>query len=145
MELSARTILFLRLQDQEIWLPGFGQYHLTHLDHDIFTILLGDEEGGWKAATLTTREVCMLKCVQDITNKPEWWQKINGPEIADRGATEAVDMPWSEYREHAGFTMAMAVASNNELTKKTEIYQETGLIPVMDYSMCAIKSDKLVP
>lgn len=32
-----------------------------------------------------------------------------------------------------------------ELRVKAEIYEKTGLIPVIDYSACAIKSDKLIP
>ncbi|KAH7144578.1 hypothetical protein B0J13DRAFT_585273 [Dactylonectria estremocensis] len=87
----------------------------------------------------------MIRLVEDITNKPEWWRKINDPEIAAKWAKEALEMPWSEYVKYGHFEKSMADACIEELRRKAEIYEETGLVPVMDYVMCAIKSDKLIP
>ncbi|KAL2682589.1 hypothetical protein Neosp_007041 [[Neocosmospora] mangrovei] len=100
---------------------------------------------GFNAVTLTIREKCMLKFIEDITNKPEWWIKVQDPEISARWAKEVLEMPWAEFHEHASFSEAMADACILELREKAKFYQETGLIPVMDYSSAAIKSDKLIP
>ncbi|KAM5353823.1 hypothetical protein ACJ41O_000473 [Fusarium nematophilum] len=124
-------------------LPGYG-LPLGHRPDEAFPAIIGDEDEDWKAATLTIREVCMLKFMEDITNKPEWWIKVNDEEIASKWTKEVVEMPWSEYLEHADFTKDMADACIQELRKKAELYDQTGLIPVMDYSACAIKSDKLI-
>ncbi|EMT70729.1 hypothetical protein FOC4_g10009197 [Fusarium odoratissimum] len=132
---------------QEIKLPGFGlpiSYASAH-----FPVVLGMEEGegegDWRASTLTIREVCMIKVIEDLTNKPEWWIKVNDDEITAKWKKEAMEMPWGEYRVYGDFTQAMADACIKELRKKADIYQKTGLIPVMDYASAAIKSDNLVP
>ncbi|KAF4500879.1 hypothetical protein FAGAP_2922 [Fusarium agapanthi] len=133
----------------EIKLPGFGLpvSHASAGAH--FPVVLGTEEGegegDWRATTLTIREVCMLKVIEDLTNKPEWWIKVNDDQIAAKWKKEAMEMPWGEYRVFGDFTQAMADACIKELRKKADIYQKTGLIPVMDYASAAIKSDNLVP
>ncbi|KAM0545172.1 hypothetical protein ACHAPJ_011439 [Fusarium lateritium] len=131
-------------ENQEIKLPGFGLPLNYHVE-DPFPVIIGDPEGGWKADTLTIREVCMLKVIEDLTNKPEWWLKVNDPDISAKWMKEAMEMPWAEFRQNADFTKAMAESCITELRKKAEIYQQTGLIPVMDYNTAAIKSDKLIP
>ncbi|KAJ4310830.1 hypothetical protein N0V84_010766 [Fusarium piperis] len=130
--------------DEKIAVIGLGLPHnYTPLDRDVFPGLVGDH--GWDAVTLTIRERCMLKFIEDITNKPEWWVKVHDPEIAARWAKEALEMPWTEFLQHATFSEKMAEACILELREKAKLYQETGLIPVMDYSSAAIKSDKLIP
>ncbi|KAG5808810.1 hypothetical protein H9Q74_001497 [Fusarium xylarioides] len=127
----------------EIKLPGFGHAG-AH-----FPVVLkredGEGEGDWRATTLTIREVCMLKVIEDLTNKPEWWIKVNDDEIAAKWKKEAMEMPWGEYRVFGDSTQAMADACIKELRKKADIYQKTGLIPVMDYTSAAIKTDNLIP
>ncbi|KAF4950576.1 hypothetical protein FSARC_13144 [Fusarium sarcochroum] len=139
-------------ENQEIKLPGFGLPLNYHVE-DPFPVIIGDQEDDWKASTLTIREVCMLKVIEELTNKPEWWLKVNDPDTAAKWMKEAMEMPWAEYRRHADFTQKMAESfafTNNprqcitELRKKAEIYQETGLIPVMDYTTAVIKSDNLI-
>lgn len=105
---------------------------------------MGDEDEDWKAATLLIREVCMLKLMEDITNKPNWWEKVHDPEIAARWKAEALAMDWPAYLEHADFTENMADYCLGELREKAAIYEKTGLIPVIDYSACAMKSDSLM-
>ncbi|KAF7546094.1 hypothetical protein G7Z17_g8672 [Cylindrodendrum hubeiense] len=131
-------------EDGAVCLPGFG-LPLTYLPKGNFPTLVGVSGEGWTASTLTIREVCMLKLMEDITNKPEWWRKVNDPEIVTKWKKEAVEMPWSEYVEFGHFDESMVEACFEELSKKAEIYEKTGLIPVMDYCACAIKSDKLIP
>lgn len=70
--------------------------------------LLGFADSGWSADTLKVRETCMIKFVEDITNKIEWWIKVRNPEIAQRWKHEALTVPWREYLQHADFTEEMA-------------------------------------
>ena len=69
--------------------------------------------GGWYAPTLTNREVCMLKFVEDITNEPEWWLKVREPETVLQWKRQVLELPWAEYRPHADFTETMADAVSN--------------------------------
>jgi hypothetical protein len=91
--------------------PGYG-LALGHLPpaSQRFPVLSGDEHTDWSADTLTIREVCMLRVVEELTNKPEWWLKVRDPEIAARWQKEALAMDWPAYREYADFTPAMAEA-----------------------------------
>ncbi|KAL6355560.1 hypothetical protein LRP88_11158 [Fusarium phalaenopsidis] len=91
-------------------LPGYGLPLTRHTS--VFgphAPYLHGVYGGWYAPTLTNREVCMLKFVEDITNEPEWWLKCLV-----------------------------------ELAKKAKLFEETGMVPVMDYAAYVIKSDTLI-
>ncbi|KAG7045184.1 duf1665 domain containing protein [Colletotrichum scovillei] len=129
-----------------IRLPGYG-LPLNYLPdkRDRFPVLMEDTNKSWKASTLLIREVCMLKFMEDITNKPEWWRKVRDPVISARWKEEVQGLDWAAYRSHGDFTKNMAEACMQELRKKAALYEETGLIPVLDYSTCVIKSDKLLP
>ncbi|PHH70795.1 hypothetical protein CDD80_5721 [Ophiocordyceps camponoti-rufipedis] len=125
--------------------PGFGlpaDYFPEEDEH--FPMLFGSEDRDWAAVTLTLREMCMLRFVEEISNKPEWWIKVFDPEISGRWKAEALAMKWTKYRRYADFTPAMADACITELRHKAEMYKETGLMPVFDYSACVIKSDSIV-
>ncbi|KID79318.1 uncharacterized protein G6M90_00g020900 [Metarhizium brunneum] len=130
---------------EAIRLPGYG-LPLNYLPprKERFPVLMGDRNKDWKATTLLIREVCMLKFMEDITNKPEWWRKVCDPNIAARWKQEVLSLNWAEYRKHGDFTKNMAEMCIQELRKKAALYEETSLIPVMDHSTCVIKSDKLV-
>lgn len=52
----------------------------------------------------------MLKVIEELTNKPEWWRKVNDPDIAAKWVKEAMAMPWAEYRRNGDFTQLMANA-----------------------------------
>lgn len=91
--------------------PGFGlPLHFLPQAAKRFPILMGDENRDWTAATLHVREVCMLKMLDELTDKPEWWLKAQDPEITARWASEAMTMDWNVYRQRGDFTTAMADA-----------------------------------
>ena len=75
---------------------------------DRFPVLIGDPEQDWAAATLLIREVCMLKFIEEITNKSEWWRKLKSLDVTAKWKAEALDMDWSRYLYGADFTLAMA-------------------------------------
>ncbi|KAL6880014.1 hypothetical protein HDV57DRAFT_103392 [Trichoderma longibrachiatum] len=126
--------------------PGFG-LPLGYMppEEERFPVLIGVHGYDWKAATLVIREVCMLKFMEELTNKPLWWEKVWNPEIAEKWKQEALQMDWEEYRTYADFTPTMADACIHELRKKADLVKKTGLVPILDYSSCVIKSDSLVP
>ncbi|KAI8947768.1 hypothetical protein F4801DRAFT_559580 [Xylaria longipes] len=122
--------------------PGYGlPIHFLPPAKKRFPVLMGNEDNDWTASTLHVREVCMLKMLDELTDKPEWWRKAQDPEIAAKWKREAMAMDWASYRRHGDFTSAMADACIIELQRKADLYEKTGLIPVYDYSACAIKSD----
>ncbi|KAI8273005.1 hypothetical protein K4K60_011447 [Colletotrichum sp. SAR11_57] len=92
--------------------------------------------GGWRAATLLIRECCMIKFINVLSDKPEWWRKVQDDEIAGKWKKEALAMDWTLYLKHADFTPAMADAA--------VLYEQTGLMPVLDYSTAVIKSDAVM-
>lgn len=129
-----------------IKLPGFG-LPIGFVPREHFPLLYvnhGSNYDVWKADTLLIREVCMLRLVEELTNKPDWWIKVHDEAIASRWKQEALEFNWAAYRAHADFTPAMADAVINELKVKADLYEKTGLIPVMDYAETAIKSDKIM-
>lgn len=90
-------------------LPGYGlpiSHGIRRRDRQPF--LLGLQPEDWEASTLTNREVCMLKLMEDITNKPQWWLKVLNPEIVSNWKREALQMPWEDYQKNADFTHDMA-------------------------------------
>ncbi|KAJ4217919.1 hypothetical protein NW759_008513 [Fusarium solani] len=116
-------------------LPGYGLPLTRHTS--VFgphAPYLHGVYGGWYAPTLTNREVCMLKFVEDITNEPEWWLKVREPETVLQWKRQVLELPWAEYRPHADFTETMADACLVELAKKAKLFEETGMVPVMDYA-----------
>lgn len=91
--------------------PGYGLPVSFMPDNDEhFPVLMGDSEDGWRAATLLIREFCMLKVIEDLTNKPEWWRKVRDLEIVAKWKTEILAVDWPAYHEHADFTPKMADA-----------------------------------
>ncbi|KAJ4115383.1 hypothetical protein NW768_011235 [Fusarium equiseti] len=130
---------------ETIRLPGFGlPVNYMPDDDDHFPLLLGVDLD-FEAATLTNRELCMLRFIEEITNKPEWWVKVNDETIASRWKAEALEFDWGRYLKYGDFTPAMANACIEEIKLKAEIYEKTKLLPVYDYTAAIVKSDNLIP
>ncbi|KAK7455694.1 hypothetical protein Landi51_02897 [Colletotrichum acutatum] len=100
--------------------------------------------GEWEAVTLLVRECCMLRVVNELSDKPQWWHKVKDDTIAAKWKLEALTIDWSSYIENAHFTPSMADACISELRKKAEVYEQTGLMPVYDYCTAVIKSDSIL-
>ncbi|KAH7123079.1 hypothetical protein EDB81DRAFT_665445 [Dactylonectria macrodidyma] len=125
--------------------PGYGLpvTHKVRRYGERAPFLFGLEQD-WQAPTLTHREVWALGFVESITNKKDWWRKVLDPEISLKWKREMLEMPDPDRERRGGFSETMADAILTELVKKAEIYDDTGLIPVMDYGACVIKSDSLL-
>ncbi|KAF5250811.1 hypothetical protein FANTH_4083 [Fusarium anthophilum] len=127
--------------------PGLG-LPLGHMpdQEDRFPLLFMEDNysNGWRAATLLIRESCMLKLINELSDKPQWWRKVKDEAISSKWKKEALEMDWTSYRKHADFTSAMADACISELRNKAELYEKTGLMPIYDYTTTVIKSDSLL-
>ncbi|KAL3599972.1 hypothetical protein FPOAC2_04201 [Fusarium poae] len=116
--------------------------YATREKHRFPLLFLNDDYGdGWEAPALLIRECCMLKFMDELTDKPQWWLKMNDEVIVARWKKEALDMDWKSYLRYGDFTPAMADACIEELRFKADLYEKTGLIPVYDYSVAVLKSD----
>ncbi|PTB38379.1 hypothetical protein M441DRAFT_447257 [Trichoderma asperellum CBS 433.97] len=128
-----------------IMLPGYGHpLEWMPARKDRFPVAITNEGLEWTAEALLLRELCMIKVVEEITNKPDWWKNVRNAHIAKSWKREILALDWSKYMKYADFTSAMAERCIEELKLKADLYEKTGLIPVLDYSACVIKSDKVV-
>lgn len=82
---------------------------------------MGEGNKDWKARTLLIREICMLRFIEDITNKSDWWLKVRDPKISARWKEEVQGLNWAEYRRHGDFTENMAEMVSNQLPLPSEL------------------------
>ena len=52
----------------------------------------------------------MLKLINELSDKPEWWRKVKDDEIAAKWKKEALEMDWGAIQRWGDFTPAMADA-----------------------------------
>ncbi|KAM0321537.1 hypothetical protein ACHAQA_010027 [Verticillium albo-atrum] len=98
--------------------------------------------GGWKAPTLLIRECCMMKVINELSDKPEWWRKVKEDTIANRWKKEALVMDWAAYLNNVLLlTLCQCI---QELRIKADLYENSGLMPVYDYRAAVIKSDAIM-
>lgn len=107
--------------------PGLG-LQLGHMPKEgsRFPLLFMEHnyENGWRAATLLIRESCMLKLVDTLSDKPDWWLKVRDPDITNKWKQEALAMDWKLYREYADFTPAMADAVSLKNSYHHDLYSD---------------------
>ncbi|KAL6695078.1 hypothetical protein J3F84DRAFT_38399 [Trichoderma pleuroticola] len=127
-----------------IRLPGYG-YPLDFMYTGFYPVISTYEGIRWYTTALLSRELCMMKAVEEITNMPGWCDDVRHAHIADKWKKEILGLDWGNYLSYADFTPSMADLCIDELKLKADMYEKTGLIPVLDSAACVIKSDKLVP
>ncbi|KAL7912224.1 hypothetical protein GGI35DRAFT_492157 [Trichoderma velutinum] len=127
-----------------IRLPGYG-YPLDIVPDGFYPVISTNDGIKWDTTALWSRELCMIKVVEEITNKPGWSDDVRHAHITDKWKKEILELDWSNYLTYADFTLSMADLCIDELKLKAKLYEKTGLIPVLDHATCVIKSDKLVP
>lgn len=76
---------------------------------DHFPITITNDGRDWTAKALLIRELCMLKVVEEITEKPDWWSNIRNRDIARSWGKEILALDWSKHMKYADFTSSMAV------------------------------------
>ncbi|KAK0760908.1 hypothetical protein N5P37_005847 [Trichoderma harzianum] len=128
-----------------IRLPGYGYSPDKMPRYGCFPVIAKHHRIEWAAGPLFIKELCILKAIEEITNKPRWWDHVRDTRITDGWKKEMLALDWSNYLNHAIFTPLMADFCIKELKDKADLYEKTGLIPILDSEACVIKSDKLVP
>ncbi|PTB54343.1 hypothetical protein M431DRAFT_118342 [Trichoderma harzianum CBS 226.95] len=127
-----------------IRLPGYG-CPLDFRYVGFWPVISTNDGIRWYTTPLWSRELCMIKVIEEITNKPGWCDDVRHAHIAAKWKKEILGLDWSKYLSYADFTPSMADLCIDELKLKADLYEKTGLIPVLDSAACVIKSDKLVP
>lgn len=62
----------------------------------------------WYTTPLWSRELCMIKVIEEITNKPGWCDDVRHAHIAAKWKKEILGLDWSKYLSYADFTPSMA-------------------------------------
>ncbi|KAL1404890.1 hypothetical protein Q8F55_008501 [Vanrija albida] len=134
----------MTLQRPGLGLPLDHNTHLAHSGRDNknngFPSAVLEES--WKSNTPTVRERAILAFVDSITDKPEWWTKIDNDDITAKWRAEinaAVEAKAEPY--HKGFSGDMFDFALNELRDKAKIYKESGYVSVLDLAASVIKAD----
>lgn len=107
--LATVSIESILSRDGPILLPGYG-LPLDHRAGDTFPALISASGVDWRAATLLTCEICMLKFIEHITNQPEWWIKVNNDKFSEEWRNVALKTHWIESSMHDIMTEKMADA-----------------------------------
>ncbi|KAK4221203.1 hypothetical protein QBC38DRAFT_139315 [Podospora fimiseda] len=118
--------------------PGFG-LPVEHFAGRCFPHAVAKS---WGSSGVTTRELRMLGFINQITDKPNWEDKVFDDEIVSRWRAEAdahetVDGDIYMSKEMFDFCI-------QELKDKSEHYKKTGRVNVLDAELLVIKSDNAV-
>ncbi|KAI8935769.1 hypothetical protein NX059_007289 [Plenodomus lindquistii] len=100
----------------------------------------------WTHTVFTVRERCMLFFMNKITDKPQWQRKIHDEEIVAKWKKEAEDLDWEKAGiAHGDMSPDMFKYCVEELRAKAALFEETGMVPVLDCNSCVLKSDTAIP
>lgn len=102
----------------------------------------------------------MLFFVDQISDKPDWTRKVRDEAIVAKWKQEARDMDWSKVIEGGDMSDQMlayvcllevlrsgtdVLQCIEELRYKADLYEKTGIIPILDATSCVLKSDNIIP
>ncbi|KAF1845864.1 uncharacterized protein K460DRAFT_406097 [Cucurbitaria berberidis CBS 394.84] len=131
-------------QDQ-IKLPGFGLPLDESSDDPYGSAECLSAVIDWRHDVFTVREKCMLFFVNKITDKPDWQRKVQDPAIIAKWKQEVNDLDWTTVVDKNGdMSTKMFEYCIKELCAKAALYEETGLISVLDAASRVLKSDTVV-
>ncbi|KAF2744937.1 hypothetical protein M011DRAFT_153165 [Sporormia fimetaria CBS 119925] len=153
--------------------PGLG-LPLRHYAMDFGTYPIGvhGDAYGSKSGILPVRELAMMHIMEQLTDKPEWHKKVFEEDIVAKWRREALEIPdevfcqmagsakkqrWKkgeiEFEDDDGWVDSeiQGVMSEaafefciQELRAKAKYFERTGIIPTLDASASAAKSDTVV-
>lgn len=90
-------------------LPGFGQpLEWMPAYKDRFPVTITNEGLEWTARALLIRELCMLKVIEEITEKPDWSRNVRNAHTTTSWTKEILALDWSKHIKYADFTSSMA-------------------------------------
>ncbi|KAJ4333478.1 hypothetical protein N0V87_007588 [Didymella glomerata] len=128
-----------------IKLPGFGlPYDDWGEDTEAYAQSISAVMD-WAHDVTTIRERCMLFFIDGISDKPDWTRKVHDENVVSRWRQEAKELDWDKCVEGGDFSDRMFAYCIEELRHKADLYQKTGVMPVLDASSCVLKSDVAMP
>lgn len=90
-------------------LPGFGQpLEWMPAYNKRFPVTITNEGLEWTARALLIRELCMLKVIEEITEKPDWSNNVRNGHVTTSWKKEVLALDWSKHIKYADFTSSMA-------------------------------------
>ncbi|KAK0373968.1 hypothetical protein CLIM01_08662 [Colletotrichum limetticola] len=123
-------------------LPGFG-LPLNHAPEDHFPDAVSDWEQRWPH---TNRERCMIAFIQEVTLEKDWNQRVFQEAALATWKDNLMERDWHRAGEirHGDFTDAMFEYCIDELQEKARLYNETGVVPVLDVQVRIARSDRVI-
>lgn len=119
----------------KLLVPGFGDVPLLY--ELPATARFAHGFGDWSQHRLTAREIAMLRLMNSITDKPQWYLHTHDLAVTAEWAREAMDIPLIS---EAAWDWCLA-----ELRDKAELYKSAGFTHVLDSASRLCKSDTLIP
>ncbi|XWW92309.1 hypothetical protein V2A60_000232 [Cordyceps javanica] len=136
--------------------PGFD-LDLRCIEREGYPLGFPNAKGG-ESKVLQIREVAMMMLMDQITDKPNWHEKVFNEEIVQKWRQGAAEQPEAalfarimEGKESARIRQPPKIITArafeyciDELRNKAKYFRDTGLIPTLDSSrFCVVKSDLL--
>ncbi|KAH0431799.1 hypothetical protein CcaCcLH18_06802 [Colletotrichum camelliae] len=125
-----------------ITVPGFG-LPLNNRPEDHFPDAVSDWEQYWPH---TNRERCMVAFMQDVTLEENWDQMVFQEAAIAKWKHHVVGKDWRRASgiRHGDFTDAMFECCIEELQVKAKLYQETGIVSILDIEVRITRSDRVI-
>ncbi|KAF9871992.1 hypothetical protein CkaCkLH20_10624 [Colletotrichum karsti] len=129
-------------QDHPIKLPGFG-LPLNHKPESHFPTAVDDWFQSWPH---TIRERCMVTLMEEVTLEKDWDSKAFSDSAISDWKKRVMAKKWrrDDGIRHGDFTETMFECFIEELQGKAKLYQETGIVPVLDIEVRLARSDKAI-
>ncbi|KAI1418445.1 hypothetical protein F5Y13DRAFT_149182 [Hypoxylon sp. FL1857] len=132
---------------ERLKLPGFG-LPVDHEPPDTLAYCFFHALWGFrcfKSEGLKLREIRMMNFMNQITNKPNWEEKVFNETIVANWREEAKSAPSEGLDGDVFFSDAMFDYCIKELRDKAERVKVTGVVNVLDAELAVAKSDTVVP
>ncbi|KAI1658101.1 hypothetical protein F4813DRAFT_380457 [Daldinia decipiens] len=129
-------------------LPGFGLPIDYEPDHDkstsCFLHALWDKKY-FKSVGLTLREIRMMGFINQISDKPNWEEKVFDETIVAKWKEEAKMASHQNFDGDVYLSDKMFENCIKELRDKAKQVKKTGIVNVLDAELAVAKSDTIVP
>lgn len=135
----------MEVDAERLSLPGFGRpvtqmsVWTRHGEQKRLPHAIADWFG---SSGITLRERRMLEFMNQVTDKPDWTRKVCDEEIVAKWKEEGVR--WDERLPEIGdwwLSETMFEVCMQELREKAKVYEEKGLVAVLDAEATIVKSD----
>ncbi|KAK2037381.1 hypothetical protein LZ31DRAFT_509798 [Colletotrichum somersetense] len=125
----------------QVKLPGFG-LPLNALPDGYLTVTHLD----WINWPHTIRERCMVAFLEEVTLAKDWPSKVFDNDEIARWKADLFARDWekSSNIQYGDFTETMFRYCMDELREKAKLYQETGIVTVLDINLYLARSDRAI-